>query len=81
MMNLPFQFCTVHQTTVDVALIDSGATDNFIDENVWHTLNIGHFSLCKPITVNNMDGMENCQGKIEHYCWLKVFHQEKLVWM
>ena len=33
-MNLPFQFCTVHQMTDDEALLDSGATENFLDEQV-----------------------------------------------
>jgi hypothetical protein len=40
-LNLLFQFCAVHQMTDKVALLDSGATENFIDEEVWKRLNIG----------------------------------------
>jgi hypothetical protein len=58
-LNLPFQFHTVQQTTEDVALLDSRATKNFLDKEVWKTLKIGHFRLSQPLTVNNIDGTEN----------------------
>jgi hypothetical protein len=54
------------------ALLDSGASENLIDEETWKTLGIGAFVLPKPITIYNVDGMENKQGKITKYCWLKV---------
>jgi hypothetical protein len=54
------------------ALLDSGATENFIDETTWQWLGIGHKELEKPITVTNVDGMENKRGKITHYCWLCI---------
>jgi hypothetical protein len=40
-LNLPFQFCTVQHTTEDIALLDSRATENFLNEAVWETLKIG----------------------------------------
>jgi len=67
-MNLPFQLHTVQQTTGKVALLDSGATENFMDKDVWKRLKIGHFKLCWLLTVYNIDGMENRKGKIEYYC-------------
>jgi hypothetical protein len=54
------------------ALLDSGATENFVDETTWQQLGIGHKELEKPITVTNVDGMENKKGKITHYCWLRI---------
>jgi hypothetical protein len=54
------------------AFLDSGASENLIDEESWKTLGIGAFVLPKPITIYNVDGMENKQGKITKYCWLKV---------
>ena len=43
----------------DKALLDSGATENFLDEQVWKSLKIGHFQLKKPLTVNNVNGTKN----------------------
>ena len=60
----------------ETALIDSGATDNFIDENTWAKLGIGKMELSKPITVHNVDGTENKQGKLTHYCWLRIVKGE-----
>jgi hypothetical protein len=54
------------------ALLDSGATENFIDETTWQQLGIGHKELERPITVTNVDGTENKRGKITHYCWLCI---------
>ena len=44
-------------------------------------LAIGCFRLAKPLTVHNVDGTENKQGKIEYYCWLKVHYQGKMLRM
>jgi len=32
-LNLPFSFCTMCQTTKDIALLDSGVTKNFVDKD------------------------------------------------
>jgi hypothetical protein len=54
------------------ALLDSGATENFIDETTWQQLGIGCKELKRPITVTNVDGTKNRKGKITHYCWLCI---------
>jgi hypothetical protein len=54
------------------ALLDNGATENFIDEVTWQQLGIGWKELKKPITITNVDGTENKKGKITHYCWLRI---------
>jgi len=68
------------------ALLDSGATENFISFRTWKQLGIGRQELNKPIMVHNVDGTENKRGKITHYCWLRnggacAFKQVECVWM
>jgi hypothetical protein len=67
-----FEFSTVRQVVEEQALLDSGASENLLDIETWKTLGIGAFELPKPITIFNVDGTENKQGKITKYCWLKV---------
>jgi hypothetical protein len=59
------------------ALLDSGATENFVDETTWQRLGIGRKELKKPITITNVDGTENKRGKITHYCWLCIQKETK----
>jgi len=54
--------------TREVALLDSRATENFLNEDIWRRLKIGHFKLIQLLTVYNVDGTENRKGKIEYYC-------------
>ena len=63
-----FDFSMVQQVDEEQALLDSGASENFIDEETWKTLGIGAFVLPKPVTIYNIDRMENKQGKITRYC-------------
>ena len=80
-MNVPFELCTVWKTTKEQALLDSGATENFLNDAVWQRLKIGRVKLPKPLTVHNVDGMENQTGKVGYYCWLKVYYQYRMAWM
>jgi len=34
-MNVPFDFQTAHAEADEIALLDSGVTENFIDEHTW----------------------------------------------
>ena len=72
-----FEFSMVRQVAEEQALLDSGASENLIDEETWKTLGIGAFTLPRPITIYNVDGTENKQGKITRYCWLKVKRGDK----
>ena len=40
-------------------------------------MGIGSHETVKPIIVYNVDGTENSQGKITHYCWLRIFYAGK----
>jgi len=56
----------------ETALLDSGASENFLDEDIWKGLGIGRVQLKQPIPVHNIDETENRSGGIEYYCWLQV---------
>ena len=71
-LKLDFAFKTISKTAEETALIDSGATKNFIDIEVWKALKIGCFRLAKTIPVHNVDGSINKNGNIDSYIWLKV---------
>ena len=73
-MKVPFRFETAQFKADEEALIDSGATDNFIDEVTWKRLRIGRTSLKEPLLLHNVDGTENRQGQLTHFCWLRIRH-------
>ena len=74
-MKVPFQ--SLSEQAEEMVLIDSGATENFLDKATWERMGIGSHETAKPITVYNVDGTENSQGKITHYCWLRIFYAGK----
>ena len=43
-----------------------------MNKETWKTLGTRTFTLPKPITIYNIDGTENRQGKVTQYCWLKI---------
>jgi len=76
-MNVPFTFQTARAIADEAALLDSGATKNFIDIETWKRMGIEKGPLVKPISVYNMDGMENKRGEMTHYCRLRVSHDRE----
>ena len=70
-----------HKTTKIEALLDCGATHNFIDPCTIKTLAMGINPLKQPLIVHNVDGTINKGGTISHYCnlWVRQGkHIEKL---
>ena len=61
-----------HKTTKLDALLDCGATHNFIDPRTIKTLAMGTNLLKQPLIVHNMDGTVNQGGTITSYCNLWV---------
>ena len=55
-----------------LALIDSGATENFIHPRLIAKLGILRSPLSIPITVRNADNSENVLGKITHFTTLRL---------
>ena len=61
-----------HRTTKLEALLDCGATHNFIDPRTIKTLAMGTNLLKRPLLVHNVDGTINQGGTITSYCNLWV---------
>ena len=61
-----------HKTTKLDALLDCGATHNFIDLHTIKMLSMGTNLLKQPLIVHNMDGTVNQGGTITSYCNLWV---------
>ena len=61
-----------HKTTKLEALLDCGATHNFIDSRTIKTLAMGTNQLKQPLLVHNVDRTTNQGGSITSYCNLWV---------
>ena len=59
------------------ALVDSGATENFIFPKVVEHFSIPIQKLPDPKTICNMDGTKNSIGEVTHIALLKICHQNK----
>ena len=60
------------QTVAETALLDSGATDNFIDQETVKCLHIHTQHLPQPHILYNVNKTENKSGRITHYVNLKI---------
>jgi hypothetical protein len=54
------------------ALLDSGATENFINPDYARELKLPTEELAEPCKVFNVDRTQNCHGQITHYTGLEV---------
>jgi hypothetical protein len=68
-----------HKKTETKALLDSGATHNFIDKRAINSLGLGTRSLPHPLKVNNVDSSLNQEGNITQYCNLWIRQGDKVV--
>ena len=72
-VQIEFKFLsTTHGRAAESALLDSGATDNFVDHHTASRLQIHPKELPRPRLLHNVDGTENRTGKITQYCDLLV---------
>jgi gag-polyprotein putative aspartyl protease len=65
-LEIPFEFKTYIAKAEEVALVDSGATENFIDYQTVVRLRLGSNKLATPRPVHNVDGTPNKAGEITH---------------
>jgi predicted aspartyl protease len=69
-LNIPILFTNKEGMVADQALIDSGATENFMDKATARRLGMGQIQMHIPKMVKNIDGTENREGWIMHFCIL-----------
>jgi hypothetical protein len=65
-LKIPFDFKTYMAKAEEVALVDSGAMENFIDYQTVVWLRLGSNKLTIPQPVHNIDGTPNKSGEITH---------------
>ena len=71
-MRVPVLICTRYFMAEKKALVDSGATDNFIHPAFAKRLGLMMTSLEKPKKIYNIDNTNNKAGSITHSLELKV---------
>jgi hypothetical protein len=76
-INMPFTFSCARGTAKETALVDSGATENFMDKRMVTRLGIGRRPMKQPRQVFNVDRSENKNRTITHYCVLRVQKGDK----
>ena len=74
-INMKIPFWSLSEQAKETVLIDSGATENFLNKETWQKMGIGSHKMVKPITIYNINGMKNSQGKITYYCWLRIWYE------
>ena len=67
-----FTFLSKRGRADERALVDSGATENFMDHSMVRRLGIGTRKLPVPRRIFNVDGTENIAGRLTEYCTLRV---------
>jgi len=65
-------FKTALHETETPALLDSGATENFISPTLATSLGLVPRKLRKAIDIHTVDGSTHKDGKLDSYLWLKV---------
>jgi hypothetical protein len=71
-MRIPVSIRTRYFMTDKKALVDSGATDNFMHPNFAKRMGLGMKTLPKPKKIFNIDNTTNKSGMITHYLDLNV---------
>jgi Reverse transcriptase (RNA-dependent DNA polymerase)/RNase H-like domain found in reverse transcriptase len=71
-LNVPITFSSTQGSKVGRALIDSGATENFVDKRTARRWELPTHDLVYPRKVFNVDGTENRNGMIVKSCMLRV---------
>ena len=71
-MTIRFYIHTIAKRAEAVALVDSGATENFMNLTYTHWLKLPIHPLEKPRKIFNVDGTENKSGELKYYTDLEV---------
>jgi hypothetical protein len=79
-LRLQINFLHTKEGKTVEALVDTGATHNFITPETAHYLNLKLTKLEKPRIVRNVDGTRNKNGQITHYVDLDFKDLKKIAW-
>ena len=74
-LNIKVNFEHTHRMATTSALVDSGATENFINIHIAECWGMPRKTLFKPRPIVNIDGIENKAGAVTEACILKIKHQ------
>jgi hypothetical protein len=69
---IPFKLHGCDYTAEGIALLDSGATHNFMNKRMARRLRIGTKPLAIPRTIRNVDGTHNQDGTLNRFSNLEV---------
>jgi hypothetical protein len=76
-VTIPFEFETFKGKAEETALIDSGATENFIDYKTVERLRLGTKKLEQVRSLKNIDGTLNQAGSVTRCCDLVLTKGEQ----
>jgi hypothetical protein len=71
-VKMPFELYSFKGKAEEVALIDSGTTENFVDYKMVARLWLGTKKLEQSRPVWNINGTQNLSGDVTHYCDLMI---------
>ena len=71
-LHVPFTLHHFKGTEKEIALLDTGATESFVDRKTVQRLKLGTQTLDTPRPIYNMDGSPNKTGTIMQVCYLQV---------
>jgi hypothetical protein len=75
-LQLPLDIVTYQGRQEDITLVDSSATNNFIDSRTVKKLNLGTRKIPRPVELYNVDGTHNQDGKVEQSVHLYIDNGE-----
>ena len=76
-LNIKVNFERTREKATASALIDSGATENFIDVRTAERWGLPRKTLPRLRPIVNVDGTENKAGMVTEACILEVLHNSK----
>jgi hypothetical protein len=74
-IHVPFSLRSNAKKAEEHALLDSGATHNFMDSRMAKRLGIGTKALTRPRSIINVDGTGNQAGTLTRYTDLSISYQ------
>ena len=77
-MRIPIRLSNGTQIVETTALVDCGATGNFIDVSLLCLLELPLEKLPKPIITNNVDGTTNAKGTIWWKAYTDILFKERM---